>query len=100
MNKIKEDIVVVGAGVIGINCALALQQDGHSVTLVDRDLPGEGCSSGNAGLFARSAFAPLAGPGVLFDVPKWLLDPLGPLAVRWSYMPKMIPWLMRWKSVV
>lgn len=96
MNKIKEDIVVVGAGVIGINCALALQQDGHSVTLVDRDLPGEGCSSGNAGLFARSAFAPLAGPGVLFDVPKWLLDPLGPLAVRWSYMPKMIPWLMRY----
>lgn len=89
-------VIVVGAGSIGINAAIFLQADGHEVTLIDRDLPGEGCSSGNAGLFSKAAFLPLASPGMMLEVPKWLLNPMGPLAVRWSYLPKITPWLIRY----
>jgi glycine/D-amino acid oxidase-like deaminating enzyme len=89
-------IAVIGAGAIGINCALTLQRDGHDVVMIDPLAPGEGCSSGNAGLLARSAFIPLSSPGLLFDVPRMLLNPLGPLAIRWTYLPKLLPWLIRY----
>ncbi|MBT4018785.1 MAG: FAD-binding oxidoreductase [Alphaproteobacteria bacterium] len=89
-------IAVIGAGSIGINCALTLQRDGHEVVMIDPLAPGEGCSSGNAGLLARSSFIPLSSPGMLFDVPGMLLNPMGPLAIRWSYLPKLLPWLIRY----
>jgi len=97
VNSDQKHSVVVGAGAIGINCALSLLNEGHKVTLVDRDPPGEGCSFGNAGLIARSAFVPLASPGLMYDVPGWLIDPEGPLSIRWSYLPKILPWL--WKYI-
>jgi len=89
-------VVVVGAGIVGVASALCLLRDGHEVTLIDRDAPGEGCSFGNAGLLARSASTPLAGPATLLSVPKWLLDPAGPLSLHWPYLPKMLPWLFRY----
>ncbi|MBT3789017.1 MAG: FAD-binding oxidoreductase [Alphaproteobacteria bacterium] len=95
-DKNSRHIAVIGAGSIGINCALSLQRDGHRVVMIDPLEPGEGCSSGNAGLLARSSFIPLSSPGLLFDVPGWLLDPMGPLAIRWSYLPKLAPWLIRY----
>ncbi len=88
-------VTVVGAGIVGISCALNLLQDGHAVTIVDRNPPGEGCSQGNAGLFSSDAFVPLSVPGMLTQVPGWLLDPLGPLAIRWRHLPKLLPWLVR-----
>ncbi len=88
-------VTVIGAGIVGMSCALHLLREGHQVRVIDRLPPGEGCSYGNAGLFADYSFVPLSLPGVLANVPKWLLDPLGPLAIRWRHAPKMLSWLLR-----
>jgi D-amino-acid dehydrogenase len=88
-------IAVVGAGIVGACCAVHLQEDGHEVVLVDRLAPGEACSFGNAGLLATSSFVPLAMPGVLGQVPKWLLDPLAPFALRFAYAPRLLGFLWR-----
>ena len=87
--------VVIGAGIIGVNVALALQDKGYEVTILDRGEPGMGASFGNAGGIAVTECAPIAMPGTLMNVPGWLLDPLGPLSVRWGYLPRMLPWLLR-----
>ncbi|MFP6809033.1 MAG: FAD-binding oxidoreductase [Pseudomonadales bacterium] len=84
---------VVGAGIIGVVCALSLLREGHQVTLIDMDLPGQGCSFGNAGLLACSSFVPLSSPGTLLQVPFWLLRRDGPLSIRWRYLPKLAAWL-------
>ena len=86
---------VVGAGVVGVCCALQLQRDGHHVTLVDYQGPGEGTSRGNAAVIAGGACEPVAMPGIVRRVPGMLADPLGPLAIRWSYLPRLAPWLLR-----
>ena len=88
-------IVVIGAGVVGVCVALYLQRDGHAVTLVDRQGPGEGASFGNGAVIGEESVVPVAMPGILGKVPGMLLDPLGPLAIRWSYLPRLAPWLLR-----
>ncbi|WP_068007797.1 NAD(P)/FAD-dependent oxidoreductase [Pseudovibrio axinellae] len=88
-------IHVVGAGVIGLACALRLQQEGHHVVLIDRHGPGEMTSRGNAASIAWTDVAPMASRGIWRKVPGWLLDPLGPLAVRPSYALKLLPWMLR-----
>lgn len=88
-------VTVVGAGIVGISCAINLLRDGHAVTVIDREPPGEGCSQGNAGMFSSDAVVPLSTPGMLGQVPGWLLNPLGPLAIRWRHLPNMLPWLVR-----
>ena len=90
-----KNIIVLGAGIVGVATALYLQRDGHAVTLIDRDDPGEGCSSGNAGIIARYSVLPLATHAALREVPRMLLDPLGPLCIRWRYLPRLLPWLLR-----
>ena len=89
-------VTIVGAGIVGVNCAIALLKTGHSVTVIDRENPGDGCSFGNAGLLAASAFEPLASPGTLLQVPGWLLDPEGPLFIQWRHLPRLLPWLVRY----
>jgi D-amino-acid dehydrogenase len=88
-------VTVIGAGVVGTACAYMLQRAGVATTLIDRDEPGRGCSFGNAGSVSPGAVAPLAMPGVLFDVPGWLLKPGGPLSLQLSYLPAALPWLIR-----
>jgi len=87
-------ICVIGAGIIGAAAATWLVADGHEVTVYDADPEGLPTSSGNAALLAIPEIAPLASPGVLMSVPGWLMDPLGPLAVRWPDLPALLPWLM------
>lgn len=89
------DVVVVGAGVVGVCCALKLQMEGHRVTVVDPRPPGTGTSFGNAGAIAVGSVFPTATPGIWKDVPKMLLDPVSPLRVDWRYMPRMLPWLLK-----
>jgi D-amino-acid dehydrogenase len=89
------NITVIGAGIVGIATASYLRRDGHAVTVVDRSPPGEYCSFGNAGILSPGSCVPIAMPGILGQVPGYLLDPLGPLALRWSYLPKAMPWLLR-----
>jgi D-amino-acid dehydrogenase len=90
-------VAVIGAGIVGVCAALYLQRDGHRVTLIDRQGPGEGASKGNAAVIAAESCVPVATPGILRRVPGMLLDPLGPLAIRWPYLPKLVPWL--WQFV-
>ena len=86
---------VIGAGMVGVCAALWLQRDGHRVFLVEPGNPGEGASFGNAGCFNGSSVTPTAMPGVIRKVPHWLADPLGPLSLRWSYLPAILPYLAR-----
>lgn len=88
-------ITVVGAGIVGVCCALYLLRDGHRVTLVDRGDPGMGCSFGNAGHIQAGACIPIATPGVLRRVPSMLADPESPLVIRWQHLPTLLPYLWR-----
>ncbi|NIA67002.1 FAD-dependent oxidoreductase [Pelagibius litoralis] len=88
-------IVVVGAGIVGVCCALYLLRDGHQVTLLDRGAPGEGTSFGNGSIITEEAVVPVQTPGIARKVPGMLMDPLGPLAIRWRYLPKLAPWLLQ-----
>ena len=89
-------IGIVGAGIQGISNALFLQKKGFSVTIFDRDEPGSPAASyGNAGHFSPYASVPINRPDVLTDVPAMLLSTTGPLALKWNYFPKMIPWFLQ-----
>jgi D-amino-acid dehydrogenase len=89
-------IGIVGAGLQGISNALFLQKKGFSVTIFDRDEPGSPAASyGNAGHFSPYASVPINRPDVLTDVPAMLLSSTGPLALKWNYVPKMIPWFLQ-----
>jgi len=87
--------LVAGAGIIGVACGIALQKRGFNVTIVDPEPPGSQTSMGNAGGLGYTEVMPIGGPGVLWRVPGWLLDPLGPLSLRWNHLPAMLPWLWR-----
>lgn len=92
-------VTVVGAGTVGASCAWHLVKSGHQVTLIDPVDPGQSTSFGNAGCLSTSHVTPFAYPGVSRDIPGWLLDPLGPLCIRWSDIPGLIPWLWKfWRS--
>src|SRR6266849_3962713 len=86
---------VIGAGMVGVCTASWLQRDGHDVFLVEAGEPGRGASFGNAGCFNGSSVTPMAMPGMVGNVPRWLFDPLGPLSLRWRYLPAIAPWLVR-----
>lgn len=91
----RQNITVIGAGIVGMATASYLQRDGHAVTVVDQRPPGEYCSFGNAGILSPGSCVPIAMPGILSQIPGYLLDPLGPLSLRWSYLPQALPWLLR-----
>jgi len=85
-------VVVAGAGIIGLSCAWAAQRRGWRVTLIDRDFTGDRASHGNAGSLAVAECVPLSLAGLGLKPLRWLLDPLGPLAIRPSYAPRLWPW--------
>ena len=91
-----QEVVVIGGGVIGTTVAERLVHEGKQVMLIDKDGTGMGCSKGNAGHFATDIIIPLANMSNLLGVPKMLLDPLGPLTIKWSYFHKLVPWLARY----
>ena len=92
----KLKIGIIGAGIQGISNALFLQKKGFNVTIFDRDEPGSPAASyGNAGHFSPYASVPINRPDILPDIPAMLLSSNGPLALKWNYVPKMIPWLLQ-----
>jgi len=94
MNQILK-VGIVGAGIQGISNALFLQKKGFKVTIFDRDEPGSATASyGNAGHFSPYASLSLNRKDILADVPAMLLSSTGPLALKWNYVPKMIPWFI------
>lgn len=88
-------IAIIGAGIVGTASAHALLDDGHEVLILDREGPASGPSQGNAGWVAHTDIQPIASPKNLRQVPKFLADPLGPLAIRPAYLPRLLPWLAR-----
>ena len=94
-----QDIIVIGAGIIGISSALALQARGRQVLVLDRQAETPRASEMNAGAFAFTDIVPLATPGIMRKAPKWLLDPLGPLSIPPAYALKIAPWMLRfWRA--
>ena len=88
----KKKIGIIGAGIQGVCNALFLQKKGYEVTIFDKYEPGSSASYGNAGHFSPYASVPLNRPDVLSDVPSMLLSTRGPLALKWNYVYKMLPW--------
>lgn len=96
MQSPQSSTVVLGAGVAGLCAALYLQRSGHQVMVIDAMPPASGTSYGNAGLISKDTAVPIALPGMMSKVPKWLLDREGPLRVQPSYLPSAASWLVRW----
>ena len=89
------EVVILGAGIVGVCCALSLQEKGYRITLVDRQPPGEATSYGNAGVISPWSCIPQCMPGTLQQIPGWLLSADGPVSIRWRDLPTTIPWAMR-----
>lgn len=89
------DIAVVGAGIIGVTCALALARQGRRVLVLDSQEPGRGASFGNAGHLATEQVFPIADLSIVKRLPGMLLDPMGPLRLDWKYLPRAAPWFTR-----
>ncbi|MBC3300774.1 FAD-binding oxidoreductase [Pseudomonas sp. SWRI18] len=91
----ERDIVVVGAGIIGVACALQLARQGRQVVVLDLQEPGMGASYGNAGHLATEQVFPIADLSILKRLPRMLFDPMGPLRLDWRYLPRALPWFLR-----
>ena len=92
---VSTDVIVVGAGAIGLSCAYYLNQQGHAVTVVDKGRVGSGCSHGNAGLIVPSHVVPLAAPGVVSQGLKWLFKATSPFYIKPRLSPTLGAWLWR-----
>lgn len=90
-------VVVIGAGIIGAFAAWELLEDGHDIVILDAEEPGgrQGASYGNGAWIMESSLLPVSVPGLWRQVPGYLMDPLGPFAIRWSHLPALTPWLAR-----
>ena len=86
---------IIGAGIVANRNASYLRRAVNDVTVVDKRPPAEYCSFGNAGILSPGSCVPVATPGIQWKVPGYLADPMGPLLIRWSYLPKAAPWLVR-----
>ncbi|MCE8512252.1 FAD-dependent oxidoreductase [Ruegeria pomeroyi] len=95
MTDTAKTIAIIGAGIVGVSTAIWLQRDGHKVVLIDRAGPAEGTSYGNGGVLASCAIVPVSTPGLIGKAPKMLFNPNEPLFLRWGYLPKLTPWLVR-----
>ncbi|MCE3009725.1 MAG: FAD-dependent oxidoreductase [Proteobacteria bacterium] len=91
----RTDVVVIGGGIIGASSALQLARGGAQVTLIDQDIPGHGCSYGNAGWMTPCFAMPLPMPGMLIKSMGWLLNPESPLYIKPSLSPDLLSWLTR-----
>ncbi len=91
-------IVIIGGGAVGLATAYALQREGHSITLLDRDQPGQACSLHNAGLLVPSHFIPMAHPGVISQGMKWMLDPESPFYIKPRLDRDLISWVWSFRK--
>jgi len=94
MTKVKENNLVIGAGMVGVCCALYLQRAGHQVTLIDQHEPGSQTSFGNAATFASYACIPVNHPKLIHNLPKLMLGADRPLSVSPLYLARRLPWML------
>jgi D-amino-acid dehydrogenase len=95
---VTQHVVVVGAGIVGVSTGIWLRRSGVDVTIVDRSAPGTGTSHGNAGVLASVSMVPVTAPGLVRKAPGMLISPDFPLFLRWMYLPKLAPWLVKYLS--
>lgn len=88
------DVAVVGAGMVGVCCAMWLQRSGKRVVVLDRNSPGTGTSYGNAGTYAPFGCVPLNSPQLVKSLPKLLFSKTSPLSVDWAYAATHLPWML------
>ena len=95
-----KSVGIIGSGIQGICIGLQLIKKGIPVTVFDRHDPlsseFKAASYGNAGHFSPYAVLQFNRPDVLYDVPKMLVSSYGPLALKWNYVPKLIPWFINY----
>jgi len=101
MEKYKcKSVGIIGSGIQGVCIGLQLIKKGIPVTIFDRhdplSLDFQPASYGNAGHFSPYAVLQFNRPDILYDVPKMLFSSYGPLSLKWSYAPKMIPWFLHY----
>lgn len=91
----KKSVSIIGGGIVGVATAAILSENGYDVTIIDRSGICEETSAGNAGAFAFTDVLPIASKGILRKLPGWMMDPLGPFTIRPTYLPKLMPWFIR-----
>ena len=89
------EVTIIGAGIVGICSALSLLEKGISVRIIDRNPPGSGASHGNAGIISPWSFIPQSMPGTWKNIPRWVLDPDGPVSFSSSYLSRTLPWAVQ-----
>ncbi|HEV2160522.1 FAD-binding oxidoreductase [Bradyrhizobium sp.] len=92
----EQTVFIIGAGAVGLSAAIQLRRRGLAVTVVEEGQPAAGASYGNSGMLVADTAMPTSQPGMIWKVPGWLADPLGPLTVKARYLPRALPWLLRY----
>lgn len=92
------DVLIIGAGAIGLSSAYFLRRQGLSVRILEKGEPGSGASQQNCGLICPSHYVPLAHPGVITAGLKWMLDPVSPFYVKPRLDPALISWVMKFRA--
>lgn len=90
----RDDVLILGGGVIGLSCALALLRAGRGVTIVEQNTIGSGSSHGNCGTITPSHL-PLNAPGTIEKALKWLLQADAPLRIAPTLDLTRLAWLLR-----
>ncbi len=96
MSDRRKTIAIIGAGIVGVSTAIWLQRDGYDVMLVDREGPAAGTSQGNGGVLASCSIVPVTVPGLFWKAPRMLFDRNQPLFLKWGYLPRLAPWLVKY----
>jgi D-amino-acid dehydrogenase len=96
LSRVSKHIAIVGAGIVGAATAVWAQRAGMQVTLIDRLGPAEGASHGNGGVLASCAVVPVPVPGLIRQAPSYVFNPKKPLFLKWGYVPRLMPWLLKY----